>query len=76
MPGILTTFEIGGSVLSNLNNIPPSVPNFASSRLHFNYSINGIPNILGKPNPSVLDLNGGTPSNNYRDNAPAGAVGL
>ena len=28
------------------------------SKLHFDYSINGNPEILGKPQPSQLDLNG------------------
>ena len=61
------------SVLSNVNGITPNIPNFAESKLHNTYSLDGIPGLNGKPNPSVLDLNGATPSNNYRDNSPSGA---
>tara|TARA_R110002020_G_scaffold442435_1_gene653588 strand:+ start:4867 stop:5106 length:240 start_codon:yes stop_codon:yes gene_type:complete len=79
MPDILTAFNANGSVLSNLNGF--TGPNydansFLSSKLHDTYSLNGIPSLLGEPNPSVLDLNGGIPSNNYRDNSPPGAIGL
>ena len=61
------------SVLSNVNGITPNIPNFAESKLHNTYSLDGIPGLNGKPNPSILDLNGTTPSNNYRDNSPSGA---
>ena len=37
--------------------------------LHDQYSINGKPNLLKKPIPSVLDLNGATPAK-YLDNLP------
>ena len=37
------------------------------SKLHFDYSINGNPEILGKPAPSELDLNGITPLAPNRD---------
>ena len=61
------------SVLSNVSIISPTIPNFAESKLHNTYSLDGIPGLNGKPNPSTLDLNGRVPSNNYRDNSPAGA---
>jgi hypothetical protein len=38
-------------------------------------SINGNPEILGQPSPSNLDLNGQTPANNYKNNAPIEGVG-
>ena len=31
------------------------------------------PNVLGKPEPSTLDLDGQIPANNYKDNLPDGA---
>lgn len=37
------------------------------SKLHFDYSINGNPEILGKPAPSELDLDGITPLAPNRD---------
>jgi|TARA_Y100000114_G_scaffold43533_1_gene39013 hypothetical protein len=73
MPDILTSFNQNGSPFSNLNGGPANVPNFADSKLHDTYSINEIPALLGKPQPSVLDLQGEVPANNYRDNAPPGA---
>ncbi len=45
------------------------------SRLHYEYSLNGRPNLPGNPNPSQLDLNGKIPFNNYKDNAPEGQGG-
>jgi hypothetical protein len=45
----------------------------AQSKLHDQYSLNGTPGVKGKPSPSILDLNGAIPSNNYKDNAPEGA---
>ena len=39
------------------------------SRLHYEYSINGIPLMAKKPSPSQLDLDGLTPSK-YTDNLP------
>lgn len=37
------------------------------SKLHFDYSINGNPEILGKPSPSELDLDGIAPLAPNRD---------
>jgi hypothetical protein len=62
----------GVSTLSSLNGGTPTVPDFALSKLHDTYSINGNPFQPSKPSPSELDLNGRIPSNNYRDNAPEG----
>lgn len=39
------------------------------SKLHDEYSINGNPNVPGKPTPSNLDLNGVTPPQ-YLNNLP------
>jgi len=69
---LLNKLTTAGSNLSNLNGGTPSIPNFAGSKLHDTYSINNIPNLPGNPSPSQLDLDGGIPSSNYRDNAPEG----
>ena len=61
-----------GSTLSNLNGGNATIPNFKGSKLHDTYSINNVPVVPDKPAPSGLDLDGQTPSNNYRDNAPEG----
>lgn len=69
---ILKKFNQKGSPLSNLNGEAGPRTNFKDSKLHNSYSINGIPNVLHKPSPSNLDLNGERPLNNYRDNSPEG----
>ena len=69
---LLDKLSTGGSTLSNLNGGNATVPNFKGSKLHNTYSINDVPVVPGKPAPSILDLNGETPSSNYRDNAPEG----
>ena len=61
-----------GSTLSNLNGGTASVPNFKQSKTHLEYSINGAPNITGKPNPSLLDLNGVKPSSANKDASTVG----
>ena len=70
---LINKLQQGGSTYSNLNGQTPSIPVYADSKLHFEYSINGNPNVPSKPSPSTLDLDGQTPSYNYRDNAPEGA---
>lgn len=45
----------GGSNLSNLNGATPSTPEFAQSKLHDTYSVDGTPRLSGKPSPSNLD---------------------
>tara|TARA_R110000822_G_scaffold95686_7_gene218488 strand:- start:623 stop:847 length:225 start_codon:yes stop_codon:yes gene_type:complete len=64
--------ESGVSTLSSLNGGTPTVPDFALSKLHDTYSINGVPFQPTKPAPSELDLNGLIPGSNYRANAPEG----
>tara|TARA_Y100000593_G_scaffold87245_1_gene167394 strand:- start:312 stop:545 length:234 start_codon:yes stop_codon:yes gene_type:complete len=74
--GLLDKLTTGvGSTLSSGNGATPSIPVGATdqSTLHNEYSVNGTPNQPNKPTPSILDLNGVTPANNYRDNAPEGA---
>lgn len=61
-----------GSPLSNLNGGTAVVPNFALSKVHNEYSINGNPTVPGKPSPSKLDLDGRVPTYNYRNNTPEG----
>ena len=74
--GLLDKLTTGvGSLLSNGNGSTPSIPVGATdqSKLQDTYSINGIPNVPNKPQPSTLDLDGVVPANNYRDNTPEGA---
>ena len=61
----------GGSNLTAFNGATPSTMPGANSqsKLHDEYSLNGNPNILSKPSPSQLDLNGLTPPK-YTDNLP------
>jgi len=66
---ILNKLQTQGSNLSKLNGRAATVPNFKLSQTHDQYSINGEPNISGKPSPSTLDLDGKTPSK-YTDNLP------
>lgn len=66
---ILNKLKTQGSTLSSNNGATPSIPNFHQSKVHDQYSINGNPTINGKPQPSVLDLDGVTPPK-YSDNLP------
>jgi len=70
--GLLNKLSNQGSNLSKLNGADGPKPDFKSSQTHFKYSLNGSPNVKGKPSPSVLDLDGEVPKNNYRDNTPEG----
>ncbi len=65
----------GGSVYTQYNGTTPPIEDKSLSKLHYEYSLNGKPNLLGEPNPSALDLNGQTPAYNYKDNAPTEGVG-
>lgn len=67
--GLLDKLQNQGSTLSGLDGSTPSTPLFTDSKLHKDYSINGNPEIQGKPSPSNLDLNGVTPPK-YSDNLP------
>ena len=66
---ILNKLNQQGSPLSRNNGATPSTPNFADSKLHDTYSVDGNPSLNGKPQPSQLDLDGVTPSK-YLDNPP------
>lgn len=65
----------GESSLTSFNGARPPVEDKSQSKLHYNYSINGNPELLGNPSPSELDLNGQTPANNYKNNAPIEGIG-
>lgn len=69
--GIKNQLTTSGSLLSQYDGATPPQTNFSTptSKLHYQYSINGNPNITGVPTPSQLDLNGITPSK-YLDNPP------
>jgi len=69
--GLLNKLETDGSQLSQFDGQtpPPSNIDVATSTLHYQYSINGTPNMTGFPTPSQLDLNGVTPPK-YLDNLP------
>ena len=79
--------NVDGEVLSPADENPSPLSNVSGnegnpvlndiltfSALHNTYSLNGDPEIPGKPIPSTLDLNGRTPIR-YQDNAPPGAQG-
>jgi len=59
---ITSTLSTKGETQNNLDKLN-------NSQLHDEYSINGNPNIDNKPAPSLLDLDGKTPSK-YVDNLP------
>lgn len=62
--------KIADTNLGFQGNTPPSPSlNTNQSPLHNSYSINGLPNMVDKPTPSLLDLNGVTPPK-YLDNPP------
>lgn len=61
----------GESTLTSFNGTTPPIEDKAISKLHFEYSINGQPELLGKPEPSEYDLNGITPLGPNRDGLEA-----
>jgi len=67
-----TMLTVDGTPLSVLDGGTPTIPDFADSKLHDTYSMDGIPMVNGKPAPSELDLDGGYPTENgaYVDNMP------
>jgi hypothetical protein len=69
--GLKDQLTNNGSNLTQWDGTTPSQMPGANkqSRLHYEYSINGNPNMSQKPSPSQLDLNGLTPSK-YTDNLP------
>ena len=69
--GLVTKLTTEGSNLSQFDGTTPPITNLDTqqSTLHYEYSINGNPNLPGYPTPSLLDLNGVTPPQ-YLDNLP------
>jgi hypothetical protein len=69
--GLLNQLTQQGSQLSQFDGAtpPPANIDVPGSTLHYEYSINGNPNMTGFPSPSLLDLNGVTPPK-YLDNPP------
>lgn len=69
--GLLNMLTQQGSNLSEFDGQtpPPANIDVQGSTLHYQYSINGTPNMVGFPTPSTLDLNGVTPPK-YLDNPP------
>jgi len=74
--GLKDTFEKKGSTFGagqggNSSNLQSErdavVGDLKQSKLHLDYSINGNPEILGAPSPSILDLNGKKPKTPNRD---------
>ena len=69
--GLKDKLAVDGSNLTQFNGATPGIMGGANpqSRLHYEYSINGIPLMAKKTSPSQLDLDGLTPSK-YTDNLP------
>ena len=69
--GLLTKLQNGDSDLTSFDGATPQVPVGATdqSTLHDQYSLNGNPNQINSPQPSLLDLDGITPAK-YLDNPP------
>ena len=69
--GLLDKLNKDGSNLSEFDGATPPQMTSASpqSNVHYEYSLNGIPNLNGYPSPSSLDLDGLTPPK-YLDNPP------
>lgn len=57
------------STLSQGGRTQNNTPELVASKLHNQYSINGNPNVVNKPQPSRLDLDGKSPKK-YTDNLP------
>ena len=64
---ILNKLQSQGSNLSQFNGTTPNVKNFAESKVHDTYSINGDPSLTNLPSPSRL-ASGFLPK--YTDNLP------
>lgn len=69
--GLQDKLTKGESNLTGYNGVTPPIENKSISKLHYDYSINGMPNIeppyVGFPKPSQLDLNGKTPKSANKD---------
>lgn len=67
-----------GSRLSSVNGGSNTIMkgSLKTSKLHFDFSINGpAPNIPNKPIPSILDKGGVKPKNSYDNTAPTEGIG-
>ena len=75
--GLKDKLTIDGSTLSKSNGgtISTLIGATEQSKLHFDYSITGTPNVPSKPTPSTLDLNGQKPPYSYDNNAPIEGLG-
>lgn len=75
--GLVKKLKKDGSPLSKNNGGNNEIPVGATdlSKLHYEYSLNGKPNVPNKPKPSQLDLNGKKPSYSYDQNAPTEGLG-
>jgi hypothetical protein len=58
---VKSTLSQGGKTQNN-------VPELVASKMHNEYSINGTPNVVSKPQPSLLDPQ--IPLKKYTDNLP------
>ena len=69
--GLLNKLQNDGSNLSEFDGTTPPVSIGATdqSTLNDQYSLNGNPNQINSPQPSLLDLDGITPAK-YLDNPP------
>ena len=69
--GLKIQLQTIGSNYSQYDGLTPPTPVGATnlSTLHDQYSLNGIPNLLNVPLPSLLDLDGVTPPR-YEDFPP------
>jgi len=74
--GLLDKLKTGGSTLTDLDGKTPAgfAPTAGTSKLHYEYSVNGTPIFADKPAPSTLDWDGKTPTVigkfPYLDNLP------
>ena len=75
--GLIEKLTSEGSSLSKNNGGVNQIPVGATdqSKLHFDYSLNGNPNQINKPQPSALYLDGQKPSNSYDNTAPVEGIG-
>ena len=68
---LLNKLLTDGSTLSQFDGVTPTAPigSTDQSKLHYTYSVNGVPFLRSRPEPSQLDLNGKTPKK-YLDTLP------
>jgi len=76
--GLQNKLKEKGSRLSKVNGGSNEIMkgSLSTSKLHFDFSINGpAPNITEKPSPSNLDKGGVKPKNSYDNTAPTEGIG-